>query len=140
MRHYSNALEPTYLTARVEPTDTVIQVASKDGLPTAFPFTLTLSKREAVDVTGHAGSNRYAVVRGVDDTTALAHQANAIVSHDTTARDWREATDAAIGPPGPKGEPGVFRFHGTGPPGVLIGSRPGDEYLDGSTGDLYYLS
>jgi hypothetical protein len=41
--------------------------------------------------------------------------------------------------PGPQGEPGTLRFHGTGPPTLVIGARPGDEYLDTTTGDLYRL-
>lgn len=32
-----------------------------------------------------------------------------------------------------------YRWHGEGPPGVLIGARPADEYLDTLTGDLYIL-
>lgn len=43
------------------------------------------------------------------------------------------------GPPGPEGQRGgVTRFYGEGPPGVIIGAAPNDEYLDTLTGDLYY--
>lgn len=42
------------------------------------------------------------------------------------------------GPPGPKGD-GLHRFYGDGPPGTVIGSSPGDEYVDNLTGDLYVL-
>jgi hypothetical protein len=41
------------------------------------------------------------------------------------------------GPRGPSGQP---RWVGTGPPGTIIGSSPGDVYLDETTGDLYTLT
>lgn len=40
------------------------------------------------------------------------------------------------GPPGPPGQP---RYSGYGPPGLIIGSSPGDEYIDLLTGDIYRL-
>ena len=43
------------------------------------------------------------------------------------------------GPPGPPGAQGTRRYTGVGPPTVVIGARPHDEYLDTSTGDLYTL-
>lgn len=53
------------------------------------------------------------------------------------------------GPPGPQGEQGIqgergddgqIRFTGTGPPGLIIGARPGDTYMDLETGDIYKLN
>ena len=35
---------------------------------------------------------------------------------------------------------GITRWYGDGPPGVIVGSSPGDEYLDRLTGDLYTLT
>lgn len=53
---------------------------------------------------------------------------------------------SATGPRGPRGlsgegttSSGQPRFTGTGPPGVIIGAEPGDEYLDKSNGDIYTL-
>lgn len=53
------------------------------------------------------------------------------------------------GPPGPEGPmgpagatttvSGIKRWYGEGPPTVVVGSSPGDEYLDRLTGDLYIL-
>lgn len=47
------------------------------------------------------------------------------------------------GPMGPPGIPGddlrVERFYGEGPPGLVVGASPGDEYVDTLTGDLYVL-
>lgn len=48
------------------------------------------------------------------------------------------------GPEGPEGPPGVpgtgpSWWFGHGPPGTIIGSKPGDRYLDEDTGDIYQL-
>lgn len=43
--------------------------------------------------------------------------------------------------PGPQGSPGQPRWHGAGPPDmVIVGAAPGDEYLDDTTGDIYTLT
>jgi hypothetical protein len=42
------------------------------------------------------------------------------------------------GPPGPSGA--LVKWYGNGPPGVIIGSSPGDFYLDLDTGDIYQLN
>jgi hypothetical protein len=48
------------------------------------------------------------------------------------------------GPPGPPGPPGPAtggkRWYGEGPPGVIVGAEPRDEYVDILTGDLYVLT
>ena len=44
-----------------------------------------------------------------------------------------------IGPPGPPGKDGQIRFTGYGPPGTIVGSEPGDTYMDLATGDVYKL-
>jgi hypothetical protein len=48
---------------------------------------------------------------------------------------------AMRGPAGATGPRGTSRprFYGDGPPGVIIGAQPGDEYVDQLTGDLYVL-
>lgn len=53
----------------------------------------------------------------------------------------------AAGPRGEKGEkgdPGMDRtekrWYGEGPPTLIIGSSPGDEYVDALTGTLYVLT
>ena len=44
------------------------------------------------------------------------------------------------GPPGERGKDGQIRFTGHGaPPTVIVGSEPGDTYLDLDTGDIYKL-
>jgi hypothetical protein len=47
-----------------------------------------------------------------------------------------------VGPPGPPGQDGKNGsewYFGDGPPGTLIGSKPGDVYLDNLTGKIYKL-
>lgn len=44
-----------------------------------------------------------------------------------------------MGPPGPPGKDGQIRFTGYGPPGTIVGSEPGDTYMDLATGDVYKL-
>lgn len=50
-----------------------------------------------------------------------------------------------VGPPGVDGRDGINgqsagrRWYGEGPPGLVVGAAPGDEYLDILTGDLYNL-
>lgn len=85
----------------------VIPVAAITGFPTVYPYTLTLDKNqiglgEAVEIFGASGTNLYAT-RGVDGTTAQAHTAGALVSHDHTARDyaeWQQIRDHQIMNPG----------------------------------------
>ena len=46
------------------------------------------------------------------------------------------------GPQGPKGDPGddgTDWWYGDGPPGTVIGSKPGDYYVDNLTGSVYKL-
>ena len=48
------------------------------------------------------------------------------------------------GPQGDQGDPGVpgegpTWWFGSGPPGTILGSKPGDRYLDEDTGDVYKL-
>lgn len=43
------------------------------------------------------------------------------------------------GPQGASGKSSSDRYYGEGPPGVIIGAAPGDEYVDALTGDVYRL-
>lgn len=44
------------------------------------------------------------------------------------------------GPPGPVGPAGQPRWSGQGPPSVIVGAAPGDDYLDETTGTIYRLT
>ncbi len=45
----------------------------------------------------------------------------------------------ATGLQGPAGKGSGERYYGEGPPGVIIGAAPGDEYVDSLTGNIYRL-
>src|SRR5215472_11303343 len=47
---------------------------------------------------------------------------------------------AQQGATGPTGTRGSLWYTGTGAPGTITGSLPGDMYLDTATGDIYQLS
>lgn len=48
--------------------------------------------------------------------------------------------EGPAGPAGPSGADGQPRFTGEGPPpDVIVGARPGDAYLDTTTGGIYRL-
>lgn len=43
-----------------------------------------------------------------------------------------------VGPPGPAFS-GKAIWYGDGPPDVIVGAKPGDSYIDLTTGDVYEL-
>ncbi len=58
---------------------------------------------------------------------------------------FRFVSGGPRGPKGDKGEPGssfgtTKRYYGEGPPTLIIGASPGDEYVDATTGTLYVLN
>lgn len=53
--------------------------------------------------------------------------------------DWLDFLKGDPGNPGAPGSDGTIWWFGSGPPGVIIGSKPGDRYLDNSTGTIYTL-
>lgn len=93
VRQYANA-PATTLNASCTNVATSIVVVSTTGLPITFPYTLIIDRgtatEEAVSVTAAAGTT-LTVTRGIDSTTAFAHNAGATVVHGITAQDIREA-------------------------------------------------
>lgn len=93
MRYYSSTAQETTLTAPVSGSATTITVASTAGFPALTPYTLSIdadnAAKELVEVTGVSGNN-LTVVRGVDGTSGVSHLLGAKVSHDHSARDFRE--------------------------------------------------
>ncbi|HKN44289.1 MAG TPA: hypothetical protein VJW23_10215 [Propionibacteriaceae bacterium] len=92
-RNFSSTAIQTTLTSGVTAVGTVLAVAATTGFPAA-PFILTLepdtANQELVLVTGVAGLN-LTVTRGYDSTTAVSHNAAAVVQHSHAALDFREA-------------------------------------------------
>jgi hypothetical protein len=104
-RYYSSVAIDTTLSSSITNTATSFIVASTAGFPTSYPYTLAIgfdsSSEELVTVvaassttltvgTTVAGGANIAG-RGVDGTTAVAHNAAEVVKHVISARDLTEA-------------------------------------------------
>jgi hypothetical protein len=87
--------------------------SAPSGYPSQFPFTLALdpgtSSMELVSVTSGAGTSGspWAISRGFDGTTAVAHSPGAVIAHDLSAYDvsTSRAHEAAQQSAGPHGLP-----------------------------------
>jgi hypothetical protein len=92
-RYYSSNAVDTTLAVGCNSSITSITVSSVSGFPTSYPYTLALdydtSNEELVDVTAATGTN-LTIVRGVDNTTAVAHSTGAVIKHAISGRDMRE--------------------------------------------------
>lgn len=93
MRYYSNTAQEATLSATVGAAATTLSVGGTAGFPTSTPYTLVVdadtSAEEIVTVTAVAGTN-LTVIRGEEDSSAMAHDAGATVRHYHTARDFAE--------------------------------------------------
>lgn len=92
-RYYSSIAQRTTLTSSISNSATSIIVNSVVGYPSTFPYTLIIDQyatdQEVVEVTARTGTT-LTVVRGVDGTTAVAHDAGSTVNHGVSARDYDE--------------------------------------------------
>lgn len=92
-RNYSNLYAGGALASGITNSATSVTLNTATGLPVAFPYTLTIDKGmptlEVVTVVAASGVN-LTVVRGQDGTAAVSHGVGAPVSHDHSARDFRE--------------------------------------------------
>jgi hypothetical protein len=92
-RFYSSIAERTALAGSVDDTTTTFIVNAVAGWPASFPYTLLIDidtvNEEIVQVTGRSATT-LTVVRGVDGSTAKAHDAGADVRHGVSGRDFNE--------------------------------------------------
>jgi hypothetical protein len=97
-RYYSATAVETTITAAIPSasqgdTYTSFVVASTSGFAASFPYTLLVNpdtnKEEVVTVTAGTGTTLQ-IVRGQDNTQAVAHSAGATVRHAVSAREFRE--------------------------------------------------
>jgi len=109
-RFYSSIAERTTLASAVNDTTTTFIVNAVSGWPSSTPYTLLINadtiNEEIVTVTGRSGTT-LTVIRGVDGSSAKAHDAGADVRHGVSARDFAEKnqiyyqtstpTDAGVG-------------------------------------------
>ena len=92
-RFYSSTAARTTLASAVNNSTTTFNVTAVSGWPSSFPYTLVIDQdtvnEEIVEVTNRSGTT-LTVTRGVDGTTAVAHDAGAAVNHGVSARDFNE--------------------------------------------------
>lgn len=93
-RAYKGAPVTTTINSNISNSATSVTVGSVTGWPTTFPFFAVLSpgtsKEEKISVTGIT-STTLTIVRGVDDTSASAHDAGATIYPVFTALEANEA-------------------------------------------------
>lgn len=98
-RYYSSTAVETALGSSIPAqsqgqANTSFIVGSISGFPTDYPYTLIVdpdtSKEEVVTVTAGSGTT-LSVIRGSDNTQAVAHSAGAVVRHGVSGRDFRES-------------------------------------------------
>ena len=115
VRFYSSIAPETTLSAGISNASTSIQVGSATGYPTNTPFTI------AVDYEGAAmelmqvesvALTTFTVTRGIDGTSAAAHNAGARVRHVSSARDFSDSRTHENADNG---------IHGLAPGDVLVG-------------------
>ena len=96
-RNYSAIAVETTLTASISASSQgasgTIIVGSVAGYPSTAPYTLVLepdtSREEVITVTATSGTT-LTVIRGQDNTQALAHSAGVSVRHAVSGRDFKE--------------------------------------------------
>lgn len=92
-RFYSSVAERTALATGITDTVSGITVDAVTGWPSSTPYTLIIDadtiNEEIVEVTARSGTN-VTVTRGVDGSTAKAHDSGASVQHSVSARDFSE--------------------------------------------------
>jgi len=98
LRNYSSVSPNTTMSSGISPGDTTVTLTHEDTNFPLVPFTLILApdsvNEEVVDVTEKSGFV-YTITRGVDGTTAKTHAAGTLAVHGVSARDFREANEAA---------------------------------------------
>ena len=92
-RYYSSTAARTTLSSAIDNATTTVGVTAVSGWPSSFPYTLIIDQdtvnEEIIEVTNRSGTT-LTVVRGVDGTSAVAHDAGAAVNHGVSARDFNE--------------------------------------------------
>src|SRR5210317_2122368 len=92
-RYYSSTAARTTLASGVDDTTTTLSVTAVSGWPASYPYTLVIDQdtvnEELVEVSARSGTT-LTVTRGVDGTSAVAHDSGAAVNHGVSARDFDE--------------------------------------------------
>lgn len=97
-RFYSATAVATTLDAPISNSATTITVTALSGYPARLPWTALIDQdtpfEEVIEVTNVSGTT-LTVVRGVDGTSPVAHNAGAIFRHGVSARDFDESNATA---------------------------------------------
>lgn len=92
-RYYSSVAQDTTLTGNISSGSGSMTVGATTGFPGSYPFTLAVDydtpSEELVSVTNVAGLT-LTITRGIDGTSAQAHNVGAVVRHVISAQDIRE--------------------------------------------------
>ena len=93
-RYFSSTAVATTLSGSINNSTTSISVAALSGYPAQTPWTAVLEpdtvNEEVVEVTNVSGTT-LTVTRGVDGTSAVAHDSGAKFQHGVSGRDFDEA-------------------------------------------------
>ena len=97
-RNYSAIAVETTLTASISASSQgasgTIIVGSVAGYPSTAPYTIVIepdtTREEVVTVTGNSSGTTLTVLRGQDNTQALAHSAGVSIRHAVSGRDFKE--------------------------------------------------
>jgi hypothetical protein len=93
-RYYSNTARRTTLAADCTDTDISLVISAAIGLPTLYPYDMTLAMdtaaEEIVEVTNRSGPT-LTVTRGMYGTTAVAHSAGTTdIAHSFSGEDFEQ--------------------------------------------------
>lgn len=126
VRFYSSIAQETQLSNSITAASTTMIVAAVTGFPSSTPYTLAVgyntASEELVTVTGTSGTT-LTITRGVDGTSAIAHNSGEKVRHASSARDFADSRSH---------ENATTDIHGV-PPGASIVSTTGTQTLTNKT-------
>lgn len=94
VRFYSSVAQISSLTAPITNVATTMTLTTVSGWPVTTPFTAVIDpdtpNAEIVNVSATAGPV-YTIQRGIDGSSAIAHNGGAVVRHMATARDFSDS-------------------------------------------------
>lgn len=93
--HFSNNINQAYLTSDITASQTSISVSSSDTYPEHCPFRIRIEDEIMLVVAG-AKTTSWTVIRGVEQTSSVAHPNSALVTHIVTAETVQRLNRAPV--------------------------------------------